>query len=112
LKNLSDKLRKLFLRFFGPVPGAIKDHLNSAELLRISVAALMAGGGILGILQAILAGVGTIFPAPNDAAAAAFVLTFLLECVRRLSQGHDLTSGSRWLRMPPGQNGNGSGYSA
>src|SRR5262249_44423087 len=90
LKSLFKKMREfirpgLFLRrFFGPVPEAIKNHLNTAELLRISITAVVAGGGTLGMLQAILTGVGTIFPAPNDAAAATFVLTLLLESLRRL----------------------------
>jgi hypothetical protein len=76
-------------RFFAAVPGAIKDHLNSEELLRVSVAALTAGGGVFAVLQALVLHAGEVFPAPADAALATAVLTLILEARRRLAQGKE-----------------------
>ncbi len=73
--------------FFSAVPGSLKGHLNTTELLRIAITALTAGGGILGILQMVLQNVGMIFPAPSDAALAGAVLTILIESLRRLNHG-------------------------
>lgn len=78
--------------FFGAVPGSLKNHLNSEELVRISIAALTAGGGVFGLLHAIMLGAGSIFLAPNDAAFAATVLAAVLEVFRRLGHGKELTS--------------------
>jgi hypothetical protein len=77
--------------FLGAVPGSLKNHLNSDELCRIVAAALTAGCGLFGVLQAVAAHVGTIFPAPSDAAFAALVLTTILEAYRRLGHGENPT---------------------
>jgi hypothetical protein len=95
--HLRDSIRD----FFGAVPGALKDHLSTEELLRISITALMAGGGILGLLQAVLLNVGAIFPAPTDAALAAVIVTFLLECSRRLGHGQGLSPEAVAGMRPP-----------
>jgi hypothetical protein len=80
--------------------------LNTIELSRITIAALTAGGGILGLLEAILLGVGVIFPAPTDAALAALVLTLILEALRRLAHGQELTSnGAVRIAGPQGNHG-------
>jgi hypothetical protein len=76
-------------RFFAAVPGSVHGHLNGAELLRIAATALSAGGGLLGVLEAVRLGVGAIFPAPADAALAALILTTILETLRRLGHGAD-----------------------
>ncbi len=95
--------------FFEAVPGSLKGHLNTVELSRITIAALTAGGGILALLEAILLGVGTIFPAPTDAALAALVLTLILESLRRLGHGQELaSSGAR--RIADAQGNHGSPY--
>jgi hypothetical protein len=73
--------------FFATVPGSLRNHLNTEELYRISVTSLSAGGGVFGLLQAILLGVGTLFPSPTDAALAAFVLATILDSLRRLHHG-------------------------
>jgi hypothetical protein len=92
--------------FFGAVPGALKGHLNTIELSRITLAALTAGGGILGLLEAILLGAGTIFPAPADAALAALVVTLILESLRRLSHGQEPGSnGAVRIAGPQGNHG-------
>jgi hypothetical protein len=69
------------------VPGSLSGHLNREELVRVSVTALAAGGGLFGLLQALALSAGTIFPAPTDAALAAAVLTAILEVLRRLTHG-------------------------
>jgi hypothetical protein len=74
-------------RFFAAVPGSIKGHLNTEELVRVLMTGLSAGGGVLGLLELLRADVGVLFPAPNDAALAATVLTLLLEIRRRLTHG-------------------------
>jgi hypothetical protein len=73
--------------FFGPAPGALKDHLNGVELSRITITALTTGGGTLALLQAILVNVGTIFPAPADAALAAVFVALIIDALRRLGHG-------------------------
>jgi hypothetical protein len=83
--NLGDSLRN----FLGAAPGALKNHLNTDELTRITLTALTTGGGTLGLLQLLLVSVGTIFPAPTDAALAALTLTVLLESLRRLGHGQE-----------------------
>lgn len=75
--------------FFAAVPGAIKSHLNAEELVRIAVTALSAGGGVFGILEAVMRSVGLIFPAPSDAGLAAAILTMILESHRRLQHGRN-----------------------
>lgn len=72
--------------FLAAVPGSLKGHLNSAELIRIGVTALTSGGGVLGLLVALQGAVGTLAPAP-DAALASAVLTVLVEVARRLQHG-------------------------
>ena len=88
--SLRVHLAKLFLlirQFLGSVPGAIRGHLNALELIRVVVTALVAGGGVAGVLQALLAAVGTVFIGPGDAAVATTVITLVLEVVRRLGHG-------------------------
>ncbi len=92
--------------FFGPAPGALKDHLNGTELSRITITALASGGGTLALLQAILANVGVIFPAPADAAVAAVFVTLIIEALRRLNHGPELVPvQSNGHRSKPGGNG-------
>jgi hypothetical protein len=83
----SAKLWMAIQHFFSEVPGSLKDHLNTTELIRIAVAALTAGGGVFGLLQAIETNVGLIFPSPADTALASAILTLLLETMRRLGHG-------------------------
>jgi hypothetical protein len=91
--------------FFGPAPGAIKDHLNGTELSRITITALMTGGGTLALLQAILMNVSTIFPAPTDAALAAVFVTLIIEALRRLGHGPEVVPVQANGHRKPGGNG-------
>jgi hypothetical protein len=84
--------------FFAEVPGALKDHLNGSEVTRVVIAALSAGGGVFGVLQALATHAGVIFPAPPDAALATAVLTLILEAHRRLGQGAEPPAASRRSR--------------
>ena len=84
--------------YLDEVPGAIKAHLNTEELVRVAVTSITAGLGLFGTLQALALEVGTIFPAPSDAALAAALLAFILEIRRRLNQGREPP---RELRQPP-----------
>ena len=100
--------------FFGPAPGALKDHLNGVELSRITITALTAGGGTLALLQAILLNVGKIFPAPTDAAVAAVFVTLIIEALRRLGHGPETVPVRANGRRNPGETvtpagGTGSG---
>jgi hypothetical protein len=88
LSNLARSVRD----FFRAAPNSLKDHLNQAELIRIAIASLGAGGGLFGLLQAIVLNLGSIFPAPGDAALAAVILTSILEVLRRLGHGTDQES--------------------
>ncbi len=100
---MRDALRILqagICRFWGTVPGALKNHLNTEELARITIASLTAGGGLFGLVEALSMNVGSIFPASGDAALATVVLTMILEGHRRLHQGQD----PRHLPQPPRPN--------
>jgi hypothetical protein len=92
LRNVWTSTASRVVDFFAAVPGAIKNHLNSEELVRISVAALSAGGGVFAVLQALLVHAGEVFPAPADAALATAILTLILEARRRLAQGKQLAA--------------------
>ena len=54
---------RLICRFLAAAPGSIKNHLNTEELARITIASLTAGGGLFGLIQALALNVGSIFPA-------------------------------------------------
>jgi hypothetical protein len=73
--------------FVGPAANSIKGHLNIAELVKVAISAVAAGGGVMGILNAALPAIGLIFPLPQDAALASMILTAIGEVIRRLSHG-------------------------
>lgn len=98
MKRLRSSWRKLFDRvisFWAEVPGSVKSHLNIEELSRITIAALAAGGGFYGLSQAIMQNLGTIIPAPGDAALAALFMTTIIESFRRLGQGRALATNEK-----------------
>lgn len=74
-------------KFLGPAVGSIKGHLNIEELLKTLVTAVLAGGGILGVLTALIPVIGVIVPNAADAALATGVLTVIVDVVRRLQHG-------------------------
>ena len=53
------------------------------------IASLTTGGGVLGLLHAVMMNTGTIFPSPTDAAFAAATLTMIMEARRRLGHGEE-----------------------
>lgn len=94
-------LHRAFQQFFAAVPGSLRDHLNFEELARIAITALTAGGGVFGLLEAVLSQAPAVFPAPADAALAAALLTLILDVCRRLQHGDDpacLGSARRYSR--------------
>jgi hypothetical protein len=78
--------------FFRAAPNSLKNHLNQDELIRVAITSVGAGGGLFGLLQAIVMNLGMIFPAPGDAALAAVILTAILDVLRRLDHGTDQDS--------------------
>ncbi len=92
--------------FFGEVEGSIQQYLNFAELSRVVIAALAAGGGVWGFLaylQAHFAGIINdptlsatlqnllnLIVAKNYVGLAVLVSTFILEIYRRFHQGPPL----------------------
>src|SRR3954468_7146750 len=101
-------LRESLRAFFEAVPGALRNHLNTDELVRITITSLMAGVGLLGLLQAVVLNVGVVFPAPTDAALAGVAATFLLECLRRLGHGQELSTVTLPRMRLPRRDGGGS----
>jgi hypothetical protein len=89
IKRACQKSLDYAVTFFSVAPGALQSHLNTEELMRIAVASLSAGGGIFGLLEAIMRSAGVVFPAPSDAALAAALLTMILESHRRLQHGDE-----------------------
>jgi hypothetical protein len=67
----------------------LKDHLNGEELLRITVTAVSAGGGVFVLLKAVVLHAGPVFPAPADAALATLIVGTILDVRRRLGHGAD-----------------------
>lgn len=76
--------------WFGPASGAIRAHLNVAELLRIALTAAVTGGGLYGALEGIAASSGAVFPLPGEAALATTILTLVVEAWRRTRHGAPL----------------------
>jgi hypothetical protein len=84
--------------FFTAVEGSLKNHLNIEELARIALTALAAGGGVFGLLEALMKQAGVVFPSASDAALAAIVMTVILEGHRRLGQGEEHLPAARRSR--------------
>lgn len=99
--NRLEAFRVVVCRFWGTVPGSLKNHLNVEELGRITVTSLTAGGGLFGLIQALTLNAGAIFPASADAALATAVMTMILETYRRLRQGQALVVASHRTRTEP-----------
>jgi hypothetical protein len=83
------------LAFFGEVPSSIRDHLNVDEIVRITVAALLAGGGIGGVMAELVTNLPALI-SPTDLGLATASIAAILEIARRL--GHGIT-----LKVPPVQ---------
>lgn len=80
--------------FLGAVPGAIRSHLNTAELARIAAAALLSGGGVWGVLEALAKSLPQwVAPADVGLATGGFIL--LLEVARRLGHGDEVEPPAR-----------------
>jgi hypothetical protein len=81
-------LKQIIHWVYGIVPavGSISGLLNPIELLRVLVPALLHGGGILVILQAIIGSASTIFAAPYAAGTVA-LLTAIVQVARLLPHG-------------------------
>lgn len=75
--------------FLGAVPGAIRNHLNTAELARIVAAALLSGGGIWGALEALAKSLPE-WVAPADVGFATGIFILILEIGRRLGHGDEV----------------------
>jgi hypothetical protein len=74
------------LGFLGSVPGSVKGYLNVQELLRVAVAAAVAGGGAWGAAAAIVADLPQIMT-PQDLGLATSAVMLLVEVLRRLGHG-------------------------
>lgn len=74
------------LDFLGPVETAIAENLNVAELARIAITVLVAGGGIGGVLQELSTHVPD-FVSPGWVAFASAFITLIIEGRRRLAHG-------------------------
>ena len=71
--------------------GAIRDYLNPVELVRVVLPAILHGGGIYGVLTALLGSAGAIFT-PAYVGAAVAVLTALVQIARLLDHGTNPSS--------------------
>ena len=100
--DLGDAVRD----FFKASPGALKDHLNTEELVRITITSFAVGGLLLGLLPVVLVSVGADFPAPTDAAFAGLIVTLIHESLRRLGHGQGFASRQgAWEARPAGRPG-------
>lgn len=89
-KLLANSIVKYVVDKLGPVPGAIAQHLNVSELVRIAVtAAIMGGGGFAAVLPALVANVAS-FVTTQDVALVVAGLTFVSEAYRRFGHGDPL----------------------
>jgi energy-converting hydrogenase Eha subunit A len=83
-------MQTILQNFFSDVEGSIKGSLNAEELYRsilTSLGSATSVGFVLGVLQAVLTNVATIFPNPTVAALATGLLTLVVDLLRRQSQG-------------------------
>ena len=71
------------------VPGALRGHLNTEELARVTIAAIAIGGGAFSLLNALAIQAGAILPGPADSALAVVVFSIIAESRRRLGHGED-----------------------
>ena len=87
----ADTIINKLIAFLGPVTNSIKGSVNTAEILRVTLTALVSGGGVLGVLAAYQGDLSTILtsPTPVSLAVAGYVLTFVTDLVRRLNHGTD-----------------------
>ena len=85
----ADTIINKILAFFGPVATSIKGSVNTAEILRVTLTALVSGGGVLGVLTAYQGDLSVILtsPTPVSLALAGYALTFVIDLVRRLNHG-------------------------
>lgn len=74
------------LNFLGEVPGAIRDHLNIGEIVRIVVASSLAGGGVYEAVRALAESIPQ-WVAPGDVGLVTAVFVLVIEVWRRLRQG-------------------------
>ena len=98
----ADTVINKILAFFGPVASSIKGSVNTAEILRVTLTALVSGGGVLGVLAAYQGDLSVILtsPTPVSLALAGYALTFVTDLVRRLNHGTDSRPGPA-ARLPP-----------
>ena len=75
--------------WMGPVADAIKGTVNARELFRVVVAAIVAGGGLLGLLEGLRNAVPMIVPGAEIAWVTAGVV-FAIELFRRFGHGKPL----------------------
>lgn len=73
--------------FLGPTQNAIKKYISIPELFRSIVTALVAGGGLIGVLLSIQSHLGVIVLDPQFGTVAGVVVFFLIDCARRFE--HD-----------------------
>jgi hypothetical protein len=74
----------LLRKFAGPVRGALKDHLNWGELVRVVITALAAGGGLVPVLQSLQVHVDQVATDTTTAGVLTAALVAIIEVVRRL----------------------------
>ena len=61
----ADTVINKILAFFGPVASSIKGSVNTAEILRVTLTALVSGGGVLGVLAAYQGDLSAILTSPT-----------------------------------------------
>ena len=85
----ADTIINKILAFFGPVANSIKGSVNTAEIVRVTLTALVSGGGVLGVLTAYQGDLSVILtsPTPVSLALAGYALTFVIDLARRLNHG-------------------------
>jgi hypothetical protein len=73
----------------GPAANSIKGHVNTKELLRVTITALISGGGLLGVLTAYSGDLSSLVigVTPPVLSIIGFILTFVIDLVRRLNHG-------------------------
>ena len=70
--------------WWGPAQGAILNHINVTEAVRIAIAAMVAGGSASQIILLFYDHVGDIAKDSTTASILSFIVVLLAETVRRL----------------------------
>jgi hypothetical protein len=86
LKTFVSSAASAVKSFVAEAPGAVKGHLNPAEIQRIAVSAFLSSGSLYAVALALVTHLPAIV-APGDVALVTAAVSLVSEFYRRLNHG-------------------------